>query len=89
MFEYMAAGIPIIASNFPAWAKVIEKHHCGISVDPTNPKAIADAITYLYEHPDEARQMGERGRSAVINEFNWDNEKVKLEDLYSHVLNCN
>ena len=39
----------------------------GISVDPTNPKAIADAITYLYEHPDEAGQMRARGRSAVIN----------------------
>ena len=58
-------------------------------VDPTNPKAIADAITYLYEHPDEARQMGERGKNAVINEYNWNTEMINLNDLYSHVLNRN
>ena len=47
---------------------------------------IADAIRYLLDHPDEARQMGENGRCAVKEEFNWGVEEKKLLSLYEEVL---
>lgn len=82
MFEYMAAGIPVIASDFPQWRSIIESNKCGLCVDPLDPRAIASVIDYLVEHPKEAAEMGRRGQDAVIRKYNWDCEGGKLIDLY-------
>jgi len=76
MFEYMMNGLPIIASNFPLWMKIIKGNNCGICVNPLNPKEIARAIEYLIEYPKEAKKMGENGRKAVLKKYNWE-MKVK------------
>lgn len=86
MFEYMAAGLPVIASNFPLWRQIIEGAQCGLLVDPLNPQAIADAIRWILEHPVESEAMGQRGRKAVEEAYNWDNEAVKLIVLYKKLL---
>lgn len=82
IFEYMAAGIPIIASDFPLWKEIIEKRGCGICVEPQNPKSIAKALSFLAENPDKARRMGENGRKAVREVYNWEKESQKLLNLY-------
>lgn len=86
MFEYMAAGVPVIASNFPLWKQIIEGNQCGICVDPLAPKAIAEAIDYLITHPDEAEQMGRNGQRAVLEKYNWAIEEQKLLDFYESLL---
>jgi glycosyltransferase involved in cell wall biosynthesis len=86
LFEYMAAGIPVVASNFPLWKEIVERNRCGITVDPLDPKAIAQAIEYLLTHLEEARQMGENGRCAVAEKYNWEQEKEKLFNLYGELL---
>lgn len=86
MFEYMAAGLPVIASDFPLWRSIIEENACGICVDPLDPVAIAGAIDWLVSHPDEARRMGENGRRTVLTRCNWDLEKPVLLDFYSSIL---
>ena len=80
------AGLPIICTNFVLWKEFVERYHCGICVDSANVDEIADAIRYLLDHPDEARQMGENGRCAVKEEFNWGVEEKKLLSLYEEVL---
>jgi glycosyltransferase involved in cell wall biosynthesis len=88
MFEYMSSGIPVIASDFPLWREIVEGNRCGICVDPLDPKAIAAAIDYLVSNPDIAKSMGERGRQAVLEKYNWDVEAARLTDFYgarSHV----
>lgn len=82
MFEYMSAGIPVIASKFPLWQKIIEGYKCGICVDPLCPKDIAHAIDYVMSNPGKAKEMGGNGMKAVSEYFNWDGEKKKLIDLY-------
>ncbi|WP_457653751.1 glycosyltransferase family 4 protein [Rhodocaloribacter sp.] len=86
LFEYMGAGLPVIASNFPKWKELIESIGCGLTVDPFDAKALSDAITWLLENPDEAKEMGERGREAVMNSYNWENESVKLGSMYQELL---
>lgn len=86
MFEYMSAGIPVIASNFSLWKEIIEGNQCGICVDPMNPPAIAQAIQWIVEHPEEAKRMGENGRKAVEKEYNWEIESVSLLNLYESFL---
>jgi glycosyltransferase involved in cell wall biosynthesis len=83
MFEYMAAGLPVIASNFPLWKQIIEGNQCGLCVDPLDPKAIAKAIDFLVTHPEEAEQMGRNGQKAVLEQYNWGIEEQKLLDLYN------
>jgi len=88
MFEYMSAGIPVIASDFPLWRDIIEGNRCGICVDPADPGAVAAAIDHLALHPALAREMGENGRRAVLKEYNWTVQARKLTDFYgalSHV----
>lgn len=86
LFEYMALGLPVITSNFPLYTAVVERHNCGFCVSPYDPAQIADALTYLIEHPDEARAMGQRGRRAIENEYNWTTEAQKLLNFYKCIL---
>ena len=51
-------------------------------VDPLDPKAIAGAIELLTSNPAEARRMGENGRRAVLERFNWRTEEAKLFAFY-------
>lgn len=83
MFEYMAAGLPVIASDFPLWKEIVTKNKCGVCVDPLKPKAIAEAIDYLVENPLEAKQMGRSGQRAVQEKYNWRIEEGKLLEFYS------
>jgi glycosyltransferase involved in cell wall biosynthesis len=86
MFEYMSAGLPVIASNFSLWREIIEGNQCGICVDPLNPKVIGDAIQYLMDNPQKAEQMGKNGRKAVEQKYNWLTEEKKLLTLYKNLL---
>jgi glycosyltransferase involved in cell wall biosynthesis len=86
MFEYMAVGIPVIASNFSLWREIIEGNQCGICVDPLNPKAIGDAMQYLVDNPQKAEQMAKNGRKAVEQKYNWLIEEKKLLALYKDLL---
>ncbi len=86
LFEYMSAGLPVIASDFPLWRQIVEGAGCGMLVDPQDARAIAGAIEWMLTHPDEAEAMGRRGREAVVNTYNWDREAEKLIQLYQRLL---
>ena len=81
-FEYMAAGLPIVASNFKVWRDLIEGERVGLCVDPEDPKAAAAAIAWLQANPDEAYAMGERGKCAVAERYNWAGQADRLMALY-------
>lgn len=82
LFEAMAAGVPVIASDFPAWRDIIEPLQCGLLVDPMSPAAISEAMIWIMEHPKEAFDMGMRGRKAVEQTYNWQHESVTLLGIY-------
>ncbi|MEN6328398.1 MAG: glycosyltransferase family 4 protein [Syntrophomonas sp.] len=86
MFEYMSAGIPVIASHFHLWKEIVEGNNCGICVDPLNVKEIAQAINWIIDNPKQAKKMGENGRSAVEEKYNWEQEGAKLVEIYRKLL---
>jgi hypothetical protein len=86
IFEYMAAGLPIIAANFPRFREIVEDNGCGICVPPRDPAAIAAAIEWVFEHPTAADEMGQRGRRLAATTFNWKSEEESLLRLYDRIL---
>lgn len=86
LFEYMAYGIPILCSNFPNLREIVEKPHCGLCVDPDNPAEAAEAVRYLWDHPEQARQMGENGREAARTTYNWETQAKKLLNFYAGII---
>jgi glycosyltransferase involved in cell wall biosynthesis len=86
IFEYMSAGIPVIGSDFPLWKEIIENNNCGICIDPTNPKSIANAISLVLSDDEKAEQMGGNGRQVVLEKYNWGIEEKKLITVYYNLL---
>jgi glycosyltransferase involved in cell wall biosynthesis len=83
LFEYMAAGIPVVASAFPLWRELIGG--AGVLVDPHDVDAIARAIEDLLADPERAEAMGRAGREAVAERFSWEPEGERLLSLYERV----
>jgi hypothetical protein len=85
MFEYMAAGLPVIASDFPTFREILDDGRCGLLIPPQGPQALAEAIAWVLAHPDEAAAMGERGRRRVEQRYTWQAESEKLLALYQRL----
>lgn len=86
MFEYMAAGVPVISSNIPLWKNIIETENCGVCVDPLSIYEIAEAIEFLSQNISVAEEMGRNGREAIAIKYNWTKESEKLINLYNTLL---
>ena len=86
IFEYMAAGLPVIASNTPFAEQIILPSRSGICVNPLNPDEIAQAIKFLISNPEKAKEYGRNARIAFEEKYNWEIEEKKLLGLYSTIL---
>jgi len=85
LFEYMAAKLPVLASNFPLWEEIIKIHQFGICVNPLDPKAISEGIVTMLTSG-EIEKMGTAASQAVLNQFNWKNEEKVLINFYKLLL---
>ncbi len=81
----MLAGLPVVASNFPLWKEIIEGNNCGLTTDPRSPQEIAATIEHLLKNPELVEKMGENGRKAILEKYNWESESEKLLELYYHL----
>ena len=81
LFEYLLAGLPVIASNFPEMRHIIDKYGVGTTFDPSAPKDIARAVVEIFEAPEKWRNIQEK-TDAVALIYNWENESRKLIDIY-------
>lgn len=86
VYEYMSVGLPVIVSKYKYADDVLSKYQFGLSVEPDNIKAIADAIRYIIESPLIAKEMENIGRLAVKEQFNWAIEENKLLNIYREII---
>ena len=86
MYEYMSCGIPIVASDMD-YAKIVnEKYEYGILVNPDDFEQIHNAIETLFSDKELSDRMGNNGRKAIEEEYNWDMEKPKLLAIYGKIM---
>lgn len=86
LFEYMASGVPLIASAFPLWSELVAETQAGVVADPTSATAIANAIRFILADPDAAEAMGRRGMQAVETSYNWECQAEALLAVYAEIL---
>jgi len=87
LYEYMMAGLPIIASDLPEMSDLIMRERCGVLVDPEDSGAIAGRILELASDPGLREEMGERGRRAALERYTWRDQEASLLGVYSRVAN--
>jgi glycosyltransferase involved in cell wall biosynthesis len=87
MFEYMAAGLPVVVSDFPILRRIVEPAGCGLLVEPgpDNARQIATAIRKLVSDPELRQRMGRAGMRAVTEEYSWQNEVAVLIAEYDRI----
>lgn len=85
LFQYMAAGLPVVGSDFPQIRDALLPSGAGLTVDTRRPSEIAAALRRLLDDPERAREMGRRGAQAVAERFNWGTSAGALLDVYRGV----
>ena len=83
VIEAMAAGKPVVASKIPPLTEIVRDGETGLLVDPDDPQAFANAIGWLVTHPQQAQQMGRRGRERVYSHFTAQRMADETLSLYS------
>jgi glycogen(starch) synthase len=87
LFEALAAGVPVVASDLPGMANIVEATNTGVVCDPTSPASIAAAIREVLEQPvADLVAMRERARRAANETYNWDRQASTLFELYKRLL---
>jgi glycosyltransferase involved in cell wall biosynthesis len=81
LFEAMACGVPVIVTDLPGQADIVNINACGIVVPPNDPEGIAEAVAKLAEQPDLARSMGKRARVAAVDRYSWDAAAAKTHGI--------
>lgn len=87
IFEYMEASLPIICSDYELWQDIIEEYNCGICVEPGNLTQMEEAIKFLLNNPEIAFNMGQNGRKAVEQKYNWSTQHEVYVKLFSELGN--
>jgi glycosyltransferase involved in cell wall biosynthesis len=85
LLEYMAAGLPVVASDVGVSAAIVRREGCGLVVPPDDPEAHARALARLLSDADAARTLGGRGRRAVAARYTWEAEAKRLLELYAEL----
>lgn len=89
LFEYMAAGLPVLSSNFTLWKNIVEQAQCGLCVNPLTEVKIEQGIRWMLQNLSASHMMGERGRMAVERLYSWEGESKRLVKVYERAIGSN
>ena len=83
-FEYMACGLPMIISNFPAWKNFFRNY--ALFANPKSPSEISEKIEMLVDNKELSGQFREKGLKAIEEKYSWEKEQENLFKLYSEIV---
>ncbi|MBR5272078.1 MAG: glycosyltransferase [Clostridia bacterium] len=84
LFEYIMAGVPVVAADFPEFHNVVKKYDVGVLVDSHDYKSIAAAVNFLLDD-EEYRDNLSRNCYAAAKELNWNNHKDEFIGEYAKI----
>lgn len=85
IFEYMEEGLPFICTDYKLWKEICDAYHCGIYVPPGDIHKLEEALNFLIENKEEAYKMGQNGKLAVKDVFNWYSEESKYIKIFNNI----
>ena len=86
LFEYMAAGLPTVASDLPQQVATISSANNGLLAQPEDPDSFVDAICELAGDRNRARRLGLNGQRCFVDHYSWESQTEKIQQLYARVL---
>jgi glycosyltransferase involved in cell wall biosynthesis len=86
LFEYMAAGLPIVTSDLPHQEALIAKTRAGLLARPEDVQSFVDAIRSLVEDRALARELGRNGQRALQGAYSWEGQMPKLLAFYRMII---
>ena len=86
IYEFMAAGLPIVASDLPHQTTVIGGSDCGILAQPEDPDTFVNALIRLVDDQSYAKELGEKGRRAFFEKYSWESQMTLLLQFYKKIL---
>ena len=84
--EAMLQGKPIIACEGEGIVDVIKNNKTGLLVKPKNVQSLTNAIDFLLENPQKAREIGERARKLVLEDYTWEKNAQRYIEIYKELL---
>lgn len=79
--EYMAAGLPVVASSSGQLRDTVQHGKTGLLVEPGDPAVLAEALLELSANPETRRRMGRRARRRAFDRYSWDETARRIEQL--------
>jgi len=86
VLEYLAAGLPTVASRVGGNAEIVQDGKTGLLVPPDHPSALAEALLRLLRDPGFAVNLGSHGRDYVTSEFSFRRMIENTDQLYTELL---
>lgn len=79
VFEYLAMGKPVVATNLKGISQIIKHGENGLLVEPNNPDEVTEAILRIYKDPELRSRLEQNARKSVL-EYDWDIINKKMDD---------
>ncbi|WP_017653947.1 glycosyltransferase family protein [Fortiea contorta] len=82
-FDYLACGLALLVSDIPEWKQMYVEPGYGFACNPLDPESIATNLAWYLSHPMEMKAMGDRGRKRILDEWNYEQQFIKIIDKLS------
>lgn len=82
VIEALAYGLPVVSTTVNALPEVVRDHQTGLTVPPNDPVALADAVAWLADHPEQARILGRNGSRLAAEMFDHRANNLRLAELF-------
>ncbi len=88
LMESMAAGVPFVSTNVGGVTELVDDGVHGKLVPYGDVDVMADAITWMLEHPEDRRRLGEAGRRRIGESFSTERMVAETEKVYDELLSA-